>query len=120
MGIDRERLLDTVRGLALPDGQYAVFGSGPLVVRDLREGNDIDLLVTTELYERLRADGWSVHRKEDGGETLHRGDVEAMRTLELPGYRRDVPTLIASAEHIAGIPFVSLAELSHFKSAANR
>lgn len=120
MGIDRRQLLDVVRALDLPDGQYVVFGSGPLVVRGLREGRDVDLVVTPELYQRLRDTGWSVVTKDDGGELLQHGDVEAMTRLEFPGYRRDPRTLIAAAEHIDGVPFTPLAELRTFKTALGR
>ncbi|MQA02130.1 MAG: hypothetical protein GEV07_05185 [Streptosporangiales bacterium] len=120
MGIDRTQLLDVVRALDLPAGQYVVFGSGPLVVRGLREGRDVDLVVTPELYERLRDTGWTVVAKDDGGELLQHGDVEAMTRLEFPGYHRDPRTLIAGAEHIDGVPFTPLAELRTFKTALGR
>lgn len=120
MSIDRRQLLDAVRALDLPAGEYAVFGSGPLVVRELRTGQDIDLLVTAELYERMRADGWQVRDHDDGGETLTWGDFDVMRTLEFPAYRGDVPALIAGAELIDGVPFVSLDDLRTFKTAYGR
>ncbi|MBO0829335.1 MAG: hypothetical protein J2P24_16295 [Streptosporangiales bacterium] len=121
MAIDRTRLLDAVRGLDLPADQFAVFGSGPLVVRGLREGADIDLLVTPELYARLRATPeWTARRRDDGGETLARADFDVMERLEFPGYVGDVRAMIADAERIDGVPFVRLPELRTFKAALNR
>ncbi|HEX6447492.1 MAG TPA: hypothetical protein VF053_20520 [Streptosporangiales bacterium] len=121
MAIDRTRLLDAVRGLDLPPGQYAVFGSGPIVVRGLREGADIDLLVTPELYARLRdTPEWTPRLRSDGGETLARADFDVMDRLEFPGYVGDVPAMIADAERIDGVPFVRLPELRRFKAALNR
>lgn len=120
MAIDRAQLLADLRALELPDGEYVVFGSGPLVVRGLREGADIDLVVTPELFERLRADGWEARTRPDGGETLSRGDLDVMCRLEFPGYRRDVRALIAKAEHIDGVPFLPLGELRVFKVALGR
>lgn len=121
MAIDRTRLLGAVRGLDLPAGQYAVFGSGPLVVRGLREGADIDLVVTPPLYARLReAPEWTVRPRDDGGETLARDDFDVMERLEFPGYVGDVPGMIADAERIDGVPFVRLPELRRFKAALNR
>ncbi|MQA78121.1 MAG: hypothetical protein GEV10_06535 [Streptosporangiales bacterium] len=120
MAIDRAQLLDSVRSLGLPDGEYVVFGSGPLVVRGLREGADIDLVVTPELYERLRADGWEARTRPDGGETLSRGDLDVMCRLDFPGYRRDARALIAKAERIDGVPFLRLDELRVFKVALGR
>lgn len=121
VAIDRTRLLEAVRSLGLPDGEYAVFGSGPLVVRDLREGADIDLVVTPALYARLRdSPEWAVRPRDDGGETLARGDFDVMERLEFPGYVGDVPAMIADAERIDGVPFVRLPELRTFKAALNR
>lgn len=37
--------LDELKALNLPAGQYAIFGSRPLAVRNLRDANDIDLIV---------------------------------------------------------------------------
>lgn len=120
MAIDRRQLLDAVRALDLPAGEYAVFGSGPLVVRDLRTGGDIDLVVIPELYERLKTSGWQVRVRDDGGETLALDDFDAMRRLEFPGYHGDIPALIAGAEWIDGVPFVSLDDLRVFKTAFGR
>lgn len=121
MAIDRTRLLDAVRGLDLPADEYAVFGSGPLVVRGLREGGDIDLVVTPALYARLRErSGWAVRRRADGGETLGWEDFDVMERLEFPGYVGDVSAMIADAERIDGVPFVRLPELRRFKAALNR
>lgn len=121
MAIDRTQLLAAVRGLDLPLGQYAVFGSGPIVVRGLREGADIDLVVTPELYARLReTPEWTARPRDDGGETLARDDFDVMERLEFPGYAGDVPAMIADAEPIEGVPFVRLPELRRFKAALNR
>ncbi|MGH3375329.1 MAG: hypothetical protein ACRDP6_11365, partial [Actinoallomurus sp.] len=121
MAIDRTRLLDAVRSLDLPADQYAVFGSGPLVVRGLRDGADIDLVVTHALYARLRdTQEWVVRPRDDGGETLARDDFDVMERLEFPRYVGDVPAMIAGAERIDGVPFVALPELRRFKAALNR
>jgi hypothetical protein len=37
----------------LPIGKYAITGSGPLGIRNLREINDIDIIVTSELWDSL-------------------------------------------------------------------
>lgn len=121
MAIDRTRLLNAVRSLDLPADQYAVFGSGPLVVRGLREGGDIDLVVTHALYARLReTPEWRVRPHDDGGETLTREDFDVMERLDLPGYVGDVPGMIADAERIEDVPFVRLPEIRRFKAALNR
>jgi hypothetical protein len=46
-------LLDELRKLNLPSDQYAIFGSGPIAIRGIREGNDIDLIVKPQLWKKL-------------------------------------------------------------------
>jgi hypothetical protein len=46
-------LFDKLRTLGLPVGDYAVFGSGPLVVRGLtREYRDLDVVARGAAWER--------------------------------------------------------------------
>jgi hypothetical protein len=62
--------------LNLPPEHCVVIGSGLLDALNLRESSDIDLVVSEELFERLRqADGWQAEVKY--GETvLTKGDAE--------------------------------------------
>ncbi len=51
-------LFGKLRALGLPAGDYAVFGSGPLAVRDLiRELRDLDLVARGAAWERARGLG---------------------------------------------------------------
>jgi hypothetical protein len=45
-----------VKALDLPFGEYVVFGSGPLAAHGIRPTSDVDLFVTTMLYEKLKAE----------------------------------------------------------------
>lgn len=44
---------DDLKNLALPPSQYAIFGSGPMAIRGIREANDIDLIVKKDLWDDL-------------------------------------------------------------------
>ncbi len=46
-----------VRKLNLPPGRYVVVGSGLMHQLGLREAKDVDLAVTPEFFETLRASG---------------------------------------------------------------
>lgn len=50
--VNRMKLLD------FPKDSYVVFGSAPFAVLGIREVNDIDLLVSEELYAELEKNGW--------------------------------------------------------------
>jgi hypothetical protein len=52
-------ICEKVKSLALMDGQYVVFGSGPMAIHGIRNSSDIDLFVTEEQYNELkRREGW--------------------------------------------------------------
>ncbi|MQA02129.1 MAG: hypothetical protein GEV07_05180 [Streptosporangiales bacterium] len=108
----RDELLSAVRALGLPEGKYAVFGRGPLVVRGLRTSNHITIAVTVDVFRRLiAADGWDVHRADDGREVLRCGSFEVVDRIELPGYQRTGKALVTASERVDGVPVVRLAEL---------
>ena len=55
---DSPSLFDLLRSLDLPAGDYAVFGSGPLIVRGLIEaGNDLDVISRGAAWDRARQVG---------------------------------------------------------------
>ena len=47
------KYLDELLELELPSAEYAIFGSGPMAIRNLRENNDLDILVKEELWLKL-------------------------------------------------------------------
>lgn len=49
-----DQLLKKLKQLNLPEDQYAIFGSGPMAVRGLKEAKDVDLVVTQKLYDALK------------------------------------------------------------------
>lgn len=113
-----QEILEQVRGLHLPLGSYALFGSGPLGVRGLREMNDADIIVTREVFDTLRSSlDWTYECKANGSECLHRGDVEMFYGWA-PG-EWNVKKLITEAEIIEGLPFVKLEEVKHWKQMRN-
>ena len=113
-------LLERLRGLDLPIGQYAVFGSGPLLVRGIIEDvGDLDVLVKRAAWERVGRIGTLVEIEagvmtvsiDDGALTFGRswayGDF-------------DIEELIDTAEIIDGLPFVLLEHVVAFKEVADR
>ena len=70
------RIIKRFFELNLPPEHCVVIGSGLLDALNLRESSDIDLVVSEELFVRLRqADGWQAEVKY--GETvLTKGDAE--------------------------------------------
>jgi hypothetical protein len=77
-------------------------------------------LATTELYKRLKADGWSVKHWDSGAEYLTRGIFEVDDSWDYGTYNPSPEEVIARAEMIDGIPFAPLGEVLKWKKAFGR
>jgi hypothetical protein len=106
--------------LGLPPGQYVVVGGAALAVRGIRETDDIDLVVTTELFERLAGSGWTQQMRPNGKPGLHRGSVEAYLDVDGENFKRSLSWLLSHAEILRGHAFVDLDTLAGFKSSYGR
>jgi len=104
--------LEELEELNLPDGKYAIFGSGPLAVRGLRDSSDLDVIVKEELWEKL-SKKYSLNK--NGG--LQIGNIEVYnKWLE----DKNINHLIDSAEKIAGYKFVKLEYVLAWKETMGR
>lgn len=106
--------------LSLPPGQYVVVGGAALAARGIRETDDIDLVITTELFERLAASGWAQQMRPSGKPGLHRGSVEAYLDVDGEDFKRSFPWLLSHADILRGHAFVDLETLVGFKSSYGR
>ena len=113
--------LDFVRSLDLAPGDYAIFGSGPLMIRGIiAESDDLDVLCRGAAWKRVRAEGRLRHLAEydvtiaeflDGRVTF--GTRWAIGDFS-------VDELIDTAEVLDGLPFVKLCFVIDYKRIANR
>jgi hypothetical protein len=111
-------LFRKVRDLHLPEGKYAIFGSGPMGVRGIRECHDIDMVVTEDLWDVMNDSGWEVRPKSDGSPRLLKDEIEVWNSWK-PG-EWDVDQLIRDAEVIDGLPFVTLESVLKWKRLLGR
>lgn len=112
--------LEELKKLNLPDDKYAVFGSGPMAVRGIREANDIDIIALPELFAKLF--------KKYGEKKIKRG-LQNQRSIQLsdieiwedwaPG-EWDIEKLIKEADIFHGVRFVKLAEVLSWKKLMGR
>ncbi|HEX6605695.1 MAG TPA: hypothetical protein VF276_02160, partial [Chloroflexia bacterium] len=108
--------LATLDALGLPRDSYAVFGSGPLGARGLRESGDLDIIVAPALWAEL-AQRYPIRHKAEGAAVVI-GDIEVWdRWHPAAGPLAD---LIAGAEEIRGYRFVRLDKVLQWKAAGNR
>lgn len=111
-------LFQNLRNLNLPSGEYAIFGSGPMGVRNLREMHDIDIIVTETLFnEYLNKAGWKIRKiyeNNDCFEGLDNHDLNIEMWKDwYTGW--NVFKMIQESEIIDDMPFVKLSYLIKWK-----
>lgn len=111
-----KKLFQKVKNLNLPVGQYALFGSAPMGIRELKECHDVDIVVTEKLWnEYLNKSGWGLiktQHKDKYSAGLRNGDIELWKDW-WPKW--DIKKLIMDAEIINNLPFVKLKEVLKWK-----
>jgi len=110
-----QELLKRVKDLGIPLGEYAVFGSGPIGVRGLREMHDIDLIVSDNIFdEYLNKPGWRIKEIYGYRDWLKNDELEIEMGRDWhEGW--DVEKMIKEADMIDGLPFVQLDYLIKWK-----
>ncbi|MDD5589959.1 MAG: hypothetical protein PHQ47_02160 [Candidatus Portnoybacteria bacterium] len=116
--------MEKIKSLNLPREQFVVMGGAALEVKDIRKAEDIDIIITAELFEKLKSNpAWEykVEWGELGGgmnvEMLDNRDRVVLYKYIYGGgdinFFLDNPERI---EEIDGIIFVSLQNLLEVKS----
>lgn len=115
-----KEIIAKVKELNLPDGSYVVFGSCPMALADIRESGDIDMLVSKEVFEELKAKGWKLIDKGKKDKPLAKDDFEAHKSWEFSAYSPTLEHLLSTADIIDNVPFASLVEVRKWKVASGR
>ena len=114
-----ERMRGMLRDLGLPDGDWAVFGSGPLLMRGwIDDAGDIDIITRGSAWERARQLGNEVHL-EDGSIIIDAGDGVTLGSRWLFG-DPDIDELIDTVEIVADVPCVRIEHVERYKRLAGR
>lgn len=118
-------IIAQVKALKFPPGQYIVVGSGIMAMHGLKEANDIDLVVSPEIFESSKNEGWEsvpyTYPDKLGKFYLQKADIELYLDVnhgEL--FRPSLEELLERAEVFSEIPFLSLNDLLKFKKSYNR
>ena len=114
-------LFGSLRSLELPSGHFAVFGSGPLIVRGIIDAtNDLDVISRGPAWERACIAGEVEFVQEYGVDIVHCFD-HAITIGRSWGYGDfDIDHLIDTSEMIDGLPFVKLEHVIAYKQIAGR
>lgn len=116
----KEEAIVKIKSLNLQRGSYIVYGSAPLAILGIREVNDIDLLVSPELYEELRNKGWKKICKGPADEPVVLEIFEAHPNWNFSPYAPTLSELLTRATEYKGVSFASLEDVRKWKAASGR
>ena len=112
----RDDIIDRVRELALPAGEWAVHASGSMVMHGLLpEANDLDILARGTAWDTALDLGTPVAGRHDLV-VRYGPDVEIWSGW----YEEGVDELIDSAQLVDGVPVVPLSAVLRFKERLGR
>lgn len=113
-------LFSALRSLQLPIGDYAIFGSGPLIVRGVIDAtNDLDIITRGPTWERVQELGELTYFDDENPcVDLFEGRLTFGVTWKYGDF--DLDELIDTAELIDGLPFVRMEHVVAYKRAAGR
>lgn len=110
-----KKLLEELKKLNLPLGHYAIFGSGPLAVRNLRESSDLDIVVSNEVWQKFVS---KYPTKENNSSIIQLGNIEICKDI-LP-WLENVEEKIEHADMIDGFCFFTLQDTIELKERFGR
>ena len=114
-------LFDSVRSLGLPDADYAVFGSGPLIVRGIIDAtNDLDVVSRGGAWKKACELGEMVTLEEHRVNVVSFLDGAITIGTSWAYGNVDVDELIDTADIIDGLPFARLEHVVKYKRIAWR
>ncbi len=112
-------LFDLLRSLELLVADYAVFGSGPLIIRGVIEpANDLDVISRGAAWARAVEMGTLVEERGVTIASLFDGAITIGTEWAIGDF--DVDALIDTAEMIEELPFVRLEHVVEYKEIARR
>ncbi|MCJ7793272.1 MAG: zinc ABC transporter substrate-binding protein [Candidatus Marinimicrobia bacterium] len=114
-----KKLLKELEALNLPKDKFAIFGSGPLGIRGIREVNDLDLVVLPELWQEL-AERYPVKKIKLDPKRYKAFLTKNIEVASKPMLGFEARKMIESADIINGIRFVNLETTIEWKKKAGR
>jgi high affinity sulfate transporter 1 len=108
--------VEMVHRLDPPNGSYVVIGGGVLEALHLRETNDVDLVVTKNLYDLYHQKGWKEYVQDDGKRILSHNGYQLMQTY----VGRSLKDLKPHAFTIDGVHFMGIEDLIACKHTMGR
>lgn len=110
-------IFNALRDLGLPTCDFAIFGSGPLIVRGLIPfGNDLDIICRKSAWNKVEKLGNLVYLPEYDTHIVSVADGTLTFGTSWGIGKFDIEALIDDAETIDGLPFVRVEHVAHYKA----
>ena len=116
----KEDIVAKMKELKLPKNSYIVFGSCPLAALGIREANDIDLLVSPEIYATLSGAGWQKENKGPHHTPFVHDVFEAHDNWNFSSYNPTLKDLLTNALEVDDVSFASIEDVRKWKVASGR
>ena len=114
-------LFEQLKGLNLPAGDFAIFGSGPLIVRGIiPASNDLDILCRRQAWLTVQELGELEYLTDYGVKVLTMCDGQLTFGEKWGIGEFGTDDLIDCAEVIDGLPFVRLIHVVSYKRISKR
>lgn len=114
-----QKLLQELKELDLPIGEYVIVSSAVMAARDIRECGDLDLLITEKLFNEL-SKKYTVDKAENFLKVLISENIEGLYFGHNPEDIFPAERQIKEAEIINGFPFQNLGTCLYFKENGDR
>lgn len=114
-------LFDRVKSLNLSAADFAIFGSGPLIVRGIiPASNDLDILCRRQAWKTVQEIGDSEYLSDYDVTIVTMCDGRLTFGTQWGIGNFDIDELIDRAEVIDGLPFVALEHVASYKEIRKR
>ena len=115
-----QAVINEVKKLDLAPEEYLVISSAVLAVREIRPAQDIDIVTSSNVFERFRNQkGWRL--KERWGTLFwFKDNFEVISQLHWEGYPTTLQEAKQNQDIICGVPFMGLTDVVQFKRALRR
>lgn len=107
---------EAIGHLHFPQDSFMVVGSGILNALHIRASNDIDLIISEELFYLLKDRGWQIAKREDGTLKITYKQFECMTDW----YGKTLKEMLKDAIFIDDIPYMSLDDVYEWKRRLGR
>lgn len=112
-------IFEEIKKLNFPPDHFIVVGSGIMAVKGIRDAYDLDIVVSQELFDKCKSEGWELKpwtRSGRIGKDWLKGDIaDLMIESQLGDEDYNLEKLKEEGELINGIWFLSLDQLIKFK-----